>query len=116
MITCSSYLLSNKISLDHLHYKSVLNKFAGCLIEKLEALNEGIMFSLKLYLMCWMVVIIHDVTSSKECIVFYSLWKLSVELVFELKCQLSRLLLLHLAVFLSFLNFVWIYCGRSVFQ
>ena len=116
MITCSSYLLSNKISLDHLHYKSVLNKFAGCLIEKLEALNEGIMFSLKLYLICWMVVIIHDVTSSKECIVFYSLWKLSVELVFELKCQLSRLLLLHLAVFLSFLNFVWIYCGRSVFQ
>ena len=34
---------------------------------------------------------------------FYSLWKLSVELIFKLKCKLSRLLVLQLAVyFISF--------------
>ena len=63
------------------------------------------MFSLKFYIIHWIVVIIHDITSSKECVVFYSLWKLSVELVFELKYKFLRLLFHHLAVFFIILKF-----------
>ena len=70
----------------------------GCSIIKLDALKMGIMFSLKFYIIYWIVLIIH-ITSLKECIVCCSLWKFSVELVFELKCKLSRLLLRHLAVY-----------------
>ena len=62
------------------------------------------MFSLKFCIIHWIVVIIHEITS-KEGIVFYSLWKLSVELVFELKCKLSRLLLCLVAVFFMIFNF-----------
>ena len=47
----------------------------------------------------------HDISTLKECIVFYSLWKLSVELLFKLKCKLPRLLLLQLAVF--FVSFIF---------
>ena len=77
--------------------------FVGCSIKKLDAINNSVMFSLKFYIFYWIVVVIHDISSLKECIVFYSLWKLSVELIFKLKCKLSRLLLLQLAVF--FLSF-----------
>ena len=81
--------------------------FVGCSIKKLDAINNSVMFSLKFYIFYWIVVLIHDISSLKECIVFYSLWKLSVELIFKLKCKLSRLLLLQLAVFfLSFKSYV----------
>ena len=50
------------------------------------------MFFLKYYVIYWIVVIIHDITSLKGRIAFCPLWKLSVEFVFELKCKLSRLL------------------------
>ena len=57
--------------------------FVGCSIKKLDATNNGVMLSLKFYIFCWIVVIIH-ISSLKECIVFYSLRKLSVELIFNL--------------------------------
>ena len=63
------------------------------------------MLYLKLHIIHWTVVIIHDIAPLKECIVFYSLKKLSVELVFELKCKLARLLLRHLAVFFILFKF-----------
>ena len=62
------------------------------------------MFSLKFCIIHSIVVIIHEITLY-EWIVFYSLWKLPVELVFELKCKLSRLLLCHVAVFFMIFNF-----------
>ena len=74
--------------------------FVGCSIKKLDAINNGVTFSLKFYIFYWIVVVIHDISSLNECIVFYSLWKLSVELTFKFKCKLSRLLVLQLAVFL----------------
>ena len=70
--------------------------------------KKNVMFSLKFYIICLIVVIIY-LTSLTECIVFFSLWKLSVEL--ELKCKLPCLLLLHLAVLL---NFVWTYGKRPL--
>ena len=66
------------------------------------------MLVIRCYFFYWIVVVIHDTSSLKECIVFYSLWKLSVELIFKLTCKLSRLLLLQLAVFFLVLSFMWI--------
>ena len=43
------------------------------------------------------VAIVHDITSLKECTVFYSMWILSVELAIKLKFKLLRLSLRHLA-------------------
>ena len=43
--------------------------------------------------------------SLKECIVFYSLWKLPVESVRKLKCKFSHLSLRHLAVFFIIFKF-----------
>ena len=77
--------------------------FVGCSVKKLHAMNNGAMFSLKFYIFYWIVVVIHDISSLKECIVFYSLWKLTVELIF--KCKLSRLLLLKLAVLFIIFKF-----------
>ena len=73
--------------------------FVSCSIKKLDAINNGVMFSLEFYIFYWIVVTIHDISSLKECTVFYSLWKLPVELIFKLKCKLSRLILLQLAMF-----------------
>ena len=69
-------------------------------IKKLDAMNNSVTFTLKFYIFYWIVVVIHDISSLKECNVFYSLRKLLVELIFKFKCKLSRLLLLQLAVFL----------------
>ena len=63
-----------------------------------------------------MVVIILDIASLKECMVFYFLWKFSVELVFERECKFSRSLLHHLAVPLIILKFYVDLLSRSVFQ
>ena len=73
--------------------------FAGCSFKDLDAINNGAMFSLKFCIFYWIAVVIHDISSLRECIVFYSLWKLSVDLIFKLKCKLLPLLLLQLAVF-----------------
>ena len=105
-----------KLVWDHLNYKNVLKRFTGCSIKKLDTLTMGARFSLNFYIIHWIVVIIHDITSLKEYIVFYALWKMSVELVFELKCKLSCLLLRHLVVFFIIINFMWIYYRRAVFQ
>ena len=70
--------------------------FVGCSIKKLDAKNNGVKFSLIFYIFYWIVVVIHDILPLKECIAFYSLQKLSVELIFKLKCMFSRLSLLRL--------------------
>ena len=70
--------------------------FVSCLIKKLDAINNGDKFSLIFYIFYWIVVVIHDILPLKECIVFYSLQKLSAELIFKLKCKFSRLSLLRL--------------------
>ena len=42
----------------------------GCSIKKLDAINNGVMLSLKFYIFYWMVVVIH-ILSLKECIVLF---------------------------------------------
>ena len=61
--------------------------FFDCSIKN-DAINNGVMFSLKFQIFYWRVVVIHDISSLKECVVYYSLCKLSVELIFKLKCKL----------------------------
>ena len=90
---------------DYLNYKNVLKKFTGCLIKKLDALKKGVVISLKFHIIHRIVVIMHEITSLKDCIVFYSLWELPVELVFELKCKLSRVLWRHLTVLFIIFKF-----------
>ena len=63
------------------------------------------MLSLKFYINYWIVVITHDITSLKECIVLYFLRKLSVGSLAELKCKLSCSLLCHSAVFFIVFKF-----------
>ena len=72
----------------------------GCSIKMLDAISNGVMFFLKFYSFYWIVhtLVIISVSSLKECIVLYSLRKLSVELTFKLKWKLSRLLLPQIAV------------------
>ena len=71
----------------------------GCSVKKLDAISNGVMFFLKFYIY-WIVytLFVISISSLKECIVFYSLCKLSVELKFKLKWKLLRLLLPQLAV------------------
>ena len=58
--------------------------FFHCSIKN-DAINNGVMFSLKFQIFYWIVVVVHDTSSLKECVVYYSLCKLSVELIFKLK-------------------------------
>ena len=71
----------------------------GSSVKKLDAINNGVMLLLKFYIFYWIVVVILNISSLKEYFVFYSLWKLSVELIFKLKCKLPRSLIFQLAVF-----------------
>ena len=68
----------------------------------------GVVFQLKLDIIHWTVVNIHDIRSIKEWIVFYSLWKLSGESLFKLEfnllCLLFDILLKVCQSFLSLLQ------------
>ena len=39
--------------------------FLGYSIKKLDAINNGVMFSLKFYIFYWIVLVIHDISSLK---------------------------------------------------
>ena len=86
----------------------------GCSMKKLDAISNGAMFFLKFYIFYWIVytLVVLNISSLKECIALYSLWKLSVESTFKLKWKLSRLLLLQLAVL--FIGFKFIADGLSL--
>ena len=63
--------------------------FMGCSIKKLNAINNGVMLSLKFYIFYWIVVVIH-ILSLKECIVLFLVEGGSKFSIYEIELRKMR--------------------------